>query len=40
MASDIQFSIKYSKNNFHDFVPPNNIDSFGLNPTDEIEVKT
>ena len=30
-------SIKCSKNNF---VPPNNIDSFFLNPTDETEVKT
>ena len=36
VATDIQFSIWYSKNNFHDFFPPININSFFLNPTDEI----
>ena len=39
VATDIQSSIRYSKNNFHDFLPPVNINSFFLNPTDEIEVK-
>ena len=39
VATDIQSSIRYSKNNFHDFLHPINIDSFCLNPTDEIEVK-
>ena len=39
VATDIQSSIRYSKNNFHDFLPPININSFFLNPTDEIEVK-
>ena len=38
-ATDIQSSIRYSKNNFHDFLPPININSFFLNPTDEIEVE-
>ena len=39
VASDIKSSIKYSKNNFHYFLPPFNINSFFNNPTDEIEVK-
>ena len=39
VATDIQSSIRYSKNNFHDFLPRININSFFLNPTDEIEVK-
>ena len=39
VATDIQSSIRYSKNNFHDFLHPININSFFLNPTDEIEVK-
>ena len=38
-ATDIQSSNRYSNNNFHDFLPPININSFFLNPTDEIEVK-
>ena len=40
VATDIQSSIRYSKNNFHDFLHPININSFFLNPTDEIEVKS
>ena len=41
LATNIESSIRYSKNNFHDFLPPPpiNINSFFLNPTDEIEVK-
>ena len=47
VATNIESSIRYSKNNFHDFLPPStptptppiNINSFFLNPTDEIEVK-
>ena len=39
LLTDIQSSIKYSKNNFHVFLPPININSFFLNPTDKIEVK-
>ena len=39
VATGIQSSIRYSKNNFHDFLTPININSFFLNPTDEIEVK-
>ena len=39
VGTDIQSSITYSKNNFHDFVPPININSFFLNPTDETAVK-
>ena len=39
VATDIQSSIRYSKNNFHDFLHPININSFFLNPTDEIEFK-
>ena len=39
IATDIQSFIIYSKNNFHDFLPSININSFLLNPTDEIEVK-
>ena len=39
VATDIQSSIRYSKANFHDFLPPININSFFLNPTDEIEVE-
>ena len=39
VAHDIQFSIRYSKNSFHDFLPPININSFFLNHTDKIEVK-
>ena len=38
MANDIQPSNRYSKNYFHDFLPPINIDSFFVNPTDDIEV--
>ena len=39
VATDIQSSIRYSKNNFHGFLPPININSFFLKPTDEIDVK-
>ena len=39
VATDIQSSIRYSKINFHDCLPPINIHYFFLNPTDEIEVK-
>ena len=39
VATDIQSSIRYSKNSFHDFLPPININYFFLNPTDEIEIK-
>ena len=40
IATDIQSSIRYSKNNFHDFLPLININSFFLNPTNEIKVRT
>ena len=39
VATDIQSSIGYSEKFFHAFLPPININSFFLNPTDEIEVK-
>ena len=39
VATDIQSSIRYSKNNFHDFLSPNKTNSFFLKPTDEIELK-
>ena len=39
VATDIQSSIRYSKNNFNDFLSPINKSSVFLNPTDEIEVK-
>ena len=40
MAIDIQSSIRYSKNHFYDFfLPLSNVNSFFLNPTDEIEAK-
>ena len=39
VATDIQSSIRYSENFFHDFLPPININSFFLNHTVEIEVK-
>ena len=39
VATDIQSSIRYSKNNFYDFLPPININSFFLNSTEETEVK-
>ena len=32
IAGDIQFSIRYSKNNFHDFLPPLDKDSFFYQP--------
>ena len=38
-ATDIQSSIRYSKNNFNDFLSPINKSSFFLNPTDEVEIK-
>ena len=39
VATDIYSSIRYSKNHFHDFLPPIDINSFFFNPADEIEVK-
>ena len=39
VATDIQSSIRYSTNNFHDFLHSININSFFLNTTDGIEVK-
>ena len=36
VATDIQSSIRYSKNNIHDFLPPINV---MMKPNDEIEVK-
>ena len=39
VATDIPSSVWYSKNNFHDFLHPININSFFLNPTDETEFK-
>ena len=39
VVTDIQSSIRYSKNNFHNFLPPTNMNAFFLNPTDETEVK-
>ena len=38
VATDIQSSIRYSKNNFY-FLPSININYLFLNPTDEIEIK-
>ena len=39
VATDIQSSIKYSKNDSHDFLRKINEISFFLNPTEEIKVK-
>ena len=39
IVTDIQSSVRYSINNFHDFLPPVNTNSFFLNPTDETVVK-
>ena len=39
VAMDIQSSIRYSKNNFQDFLPPININAFFLNLADKTEVK-
>ena len=39
VVTDIQSSIRYSKNKFHDFLPPININYFFLNSADEIEVE-
>ena len=39
VATDIQSSIRSSKNNFYGFLSPVNINSFFLNPTDKIEIK-
>ena len=39
VVTDIQSSIRYSKNEFHDFLPPININYFFLNSADEIEVE-
>ena len=38
VATDIQSSIRYSKNNFHDYLPPININSFFSQP-DETKAK-
>ena len=35
---DIQSSIRFSKKKFYDYLPPLNIESFFLTPTDSIEV--
>ena len=39
VATDIQSSIRYSKNNFRYFLPPSNINSFFLNPACETDVE-
>ena len=39
VVTDIHSSIRYSKNEFHDFLPPININYFFLNSADEIEVE-
>ena len=39
VATDIQWSIRYSKNNFHDFLLTININYFLINPTEALEVK-
>ena len=39
VATDIQSSVRYSKNNFHDILLPINRNSFFLNSMNEIEVK-
>ena len=39
VATDIQSSVRYSKNNFHDFLAPINMSSFFLKRTDGNEVK-
>ena len=39
VVTDIQSSIRYSKNKFHDVLPPININYFFLNSADEIEVE-
>ena len=38
IAADIQSFIRYSKNNFHNFLPLSNMIYFFVNVTDEIEV--
>ena len=38
IALDIQFSIKYSAKEFHEFLPPLSIKSFSLSPTDKNEI--
>ena len=38
IALDIQSSIKYSAKEFHEFLPPLNIKSFFLSPTDKNEI--
>ena len=35
---DIQFSIRFSKKKYYDYLPPLNIESFFLTPTDSTEV--
>ena len=38
VAIDIQSSIRFSKKNYYDYLPPLNIESFILTPTDSTEV--
>ena len=40
VATDIQSSIRYSKNNFHNFFPPININSFSSTPLMKLKSKT
>ena len=39
VATDIQSSIRYSKNNFHDFLSPININSFFSTPLMKLKLK-
>ena len=38
VAIDIQSSIRFSKKKYYDYLPPLNIESFFLTPTDSTEV--
>ena len=38
VATDVQWSISFSKNIFHYFLLPINVNSFFLNPTDENDL--
>ena len=40
VATDIQSSIRYSKNNFHNFLPPIKINSFSSTPLMKLKSKT
>ena len=39
VATDIQSSIRYSKNSFHNFLPPININSFSSTPLMKLKSK-